>query len=516
MPYPTRKGARPLLLMCINKIAVNISSLEEWHLDSTTIKTEFLLGIYARLQTTSGGILTSRMSLHAWKILSALVLKHVEECVSEGQDPGLCRMPLGLYHFQQTIGSPRYSLEHYTKPLVSEGLRFLTSLTINPVDAFKTDQLLRLADLSNLAYLAITDGEDVLGPTLNLNDRLVRGWSEKEGSFPSLQVLRLHNGHFLTVDSIQYVSKFRNLRIYDLHGTVHKGSVRKAEVVALAENYGWKCALISGLGTRHYETSERAKFIVYAAALSDRWKSVKNQVTHQDYKWAPDALQPVQRINIQERSGRSDPSTEFDEFWSPLGKANYKVGLPFKESPCQARIAATTQEPDAITRLVLDDMDSTYESTRLEWALPATLGFGDHLGWDGDWSRQRYQDPSKDTPLGTPGFWTCAMIEMMGKGYGRVTVPFPRPPDTEASLVPENARLPLPSKPFATLILGTKIKGSPYHRYIFHRAGPLPQNPEEEKPGPKRRVEGDVKGGVKPKKRQKVADVLGSFKAQTC
>ena len=506
MPYPTRKGARPLLLMCIDKIAVNFSSVEEWHLDCTSIKTEFLLGIYARLQTSSGGILTSRLSLHAWKILSGLVLKRVEGCVSKGQDLGKCRMPLGLYHFQQTIGSPRYSLEHYTKPLVSEGLRFLTSLTINPVDTFKTDQLLRLADLSNLAYLAIADGEDIHDPTLNLNDRLVRGWSEKEGSFPSLQVLRLHNGHFLTVDSIQYASKFRNLRIYDLHGTIHKDWMRDSEVVTLAEKYGWKCASMSGLGTRHYKSSERAKFVVYAAALSERWESVKGQVTRNmhDFRWAPDALQPAQRINIKERSGRSDPGTEFDEFWSSLAKTNYtcKRGLPSRESPIQTRIAGTTQEMDPVTRLVLDSMD-TYKSTP---------GFGNYSEWSGDWSRQRYQDPSNDTPLGTPGFWTCAVIEMMEKGYGRVTVPFPRPPDTEASQVPGNAKLPLPSKPFVTLVLGTKVEGSPYPRYVFYRsrADPAPQHPEDE-PVPKRRVEENARLGVKPKKRQKVADLLGSF-----
>lgn len=77
--------------------------------------------------------------------------------------------------------------------------------------------MLSLTDMKNLGVLELiqsTDHEGVTTPILN--DRLLRGWSEKDDPFPLLRILRIWGDRSVSQGSLRWVSRFPSLALYDV------------------------------------------------------------------------------------------------------------------------------------------------------------------------------------------------------------------------------------------------------------------------------------------------------------
>ncbi|KAK4178501.1 hypothetical protein QBC36DRAFT_182496 [Triangularia setosa] len=102
-------------------------------------------------------------------------------------------------------------------------IHFLTILNIKHVEKFNTRDLLLLPELRSLVVLRMEDNGLVTTshsefgcykPAMNLNDTLIRGWSEKEHPFPSLRsfILITMPGS-LSVHMLRYASNFPKLQV---------------------------------------------------------------------------------------------------------------------------------------------------------------------------------------------------------------------------------------------------------------------------------------------------------------
>lgn len=104
---------------------------------------------------------------------------------------------------------------------------------------FSTHEMLCLADVKNLGVLEliqpIDDGASVFP---QISDRLIRGWTEKDDPFPLLRMLKIWANQSTTQESLQWVSKFPSLALYDVVGA--KEDWQSPVDVAQAE--GWELA----------------------------------------------------------------------------------------------------------------------------------------------------------------------------------------------------------------------------------------------------------------------------------
>lgn len=99
---------------------------------------------------------------------------------------------------------------------------FITHLALHKVWMFRPSDLMALADMRNLGILELSDllgqeqyeadreaGETTETVDSCLNDRLVRGWSEKHDPFPNLRVLVMTSVHSsVTYLTLQYAAHF--------------------------------------------------------------------------------------------------------------------------------------------------------------------------------------------------------------------------------------------------------------------------------------------------------------------
>lgn len=96
-----------------------------------------------------------------------------------------------------------------------------------------------LPELKNLAVLEIIQPADRLRTAFpRINDRLVRGWSEKHDPFPLLRILRVWGDESVTEHSLQYLSRFPSLLLYDVNGS--RSDWPNVETVA--SHHGWEAA----------------------------------------------------------------------------------------------------------------------------------------------------------------------------------------------------------------------------------------------------------------------------------
>ncbi|KAK0721407.1 hypothetical protein B0T21DRAFT_294664 [Apiosordaria backusii] len=105
----------------------------------------------------------------------------------------------------------------------SGSIHFLTILDIKNTEKFNTRDLLLLSDLRSLVILRMEDNGltttspsefGCYRPSMNLNDTLIRGWSEKHHPFPSLRSLTLITmPGSLSAHMLRYASKFPNLQV---------------------------------------------------------------------------------------------------------------------------------------------------------------------------------------------------------------------------------------------------------------------------------------------------------------
>ncbi|GJC77745.1 hypothetical protein ColLi_00583 [Colletotrichum liriopes] len=183
--------------MAMHTVAENIGDVTEQHLAREDLPKRYLWRIWRLLENR-----------FAWKVFSKFLLAEDDE------------KTLGLYRYRQHICQPSENLRHYIRPLESLAVDFVTHLNITGFSSFAENELLALARLKNLAILEIIQPADELRTIFpKVEDRLVRGWSEMDGPFPLLRILRLWGDESVTKNSLQYVSKFPSLALYDVNAS---------------------------------------------------------------------------------------------------------------------------------------------------------------------------------------------------------------------------------------------------------------------------------------------------------
>ncbi|KAH6677777.1 hypothetical protein F5X68DRAFT_157007 [Plectosphaerella plurivora] len=215
------KGPRSLVEISMHVVAENVGFLSEDHFSRRGVSVKLLRRIWTLLENRG-------TCLQGWKVLSKILLAETDQ---EGT--------LDLYRFRHHICRPVESLSHYTKPLESASLDFLSYINIGGFCSFDTHELMALSDLRNLVVLEIIQPSDEMRAVFpRTTDRLVRGWSEKTDPFPLLRVLRIWGDESTSENSLQYLGAFPSLMLYDVNGA------RSAweNIDSMAPQNGWKVA----------------------------------------------------------------------------------------------------------------------------------------------------------------------------------------------------------------------------------------------------------------------------------
>lgn len=227
-PYPQfrprgPRGPRSLTDMAVNVIADNIGDVSEELLGAMPV--QLVWRIWRFLEARG-------VSLHAWKLFSALLLREDDE------------KSLGLYRFRQHICHPNVSdLKWYTKPLTSLTTEFITHLVLSGGSEFTVHDMLSLADLKNLGVLEIIQPADETGGYFpDVSDNLIRGWTETQDPFPMLRILRIWGDRSTSKNCLRWVAKFPSLALFDVTGS-KKGWGNPMEEAAEA---GWTVTDLSG------------------------------------------------------------------------------------------------------------------------------------------------------------------------------------------------------------------------------------------------------------------------------
>jgi hypothetical protein len=166
--------------------------------------------------------------LHAWKLFSKILIAADDEDTT-----------LGLYRSRQHICHPTEDLKIYTQPLTSTSAEFITHLVISGGCQFSTHELLSLSTMKNLGVLELIQPADEMCATFpDVNDRLIRGWTEMENPFPLLRVLRIWGDQHVTQDSLRWVTKLPSLALYDTMASRSDWP----DPSSSALNHGWEIA----------------------------------------------------------------------------------------------------------------------------------------------------------------------------------------------------------------------------------------------------------------------------------
>ncbi|KAI8162345.1 hypothetical protein K4K49_001785 [Colletotrichum sp. SAR 10_70] len=194
-----RKGPRALADMAMHLVAENIGDVTEQHLARDDLPKRYLWRIWRLLENRG-------VCFQAWKIFSKSLLAEDDE------------KTLALYRYRQHICQPTENLRHYLRPLESTAFDFVSHLVIAGNCSFAENELLLLANMKNLGILEIIQPADELRMVFpNVDDRLIRGWTEMNDPFPLLRILRLWSDESTTTQSLKYVSKFPSLVLYDVN-----------------------------------------------------------------------------------------------------------------------------------------------------------------------------------------------------------------------------------------------------------------------------------------------------------
>lgn len=182
-------------------------------------------------------------NIRLWRIFSSRLV---------GELP---RIPLALYWFRwegETPNAKQHDLPRLMRLSTSPTVNFITHLTLHKVWMFRASDLMALADMRNLGILELSDlvgqeqhdADGAEGETTEivescLNDRLVRGWSEKDKPFPNLRVLAMTSVHSsVTLLTLQYATRFPCL-VYCLLRSVSLPDHRRT-ASEQAEALGWR------------------------------------------------------------------------------------------------------------------------------------------------------------------------------------------------------------------------------------------------------------------------------------
>ncbi|KAM3459248.1 hypothetical protein NHJ6243_007072 [Beauveria neobassiana] len=200
LKYQEPRGGRvrPLVDIAIRTLAKNIGLVSKEHLEA--LPAHILGRLWLFLEARGGAC------LHAWKIFSELLM------TGEQNDPAL-----DLYRFRQHLCHPEEELKLYIQPLNSASVDFISHIIISGNCIFQGNELLALADMKNLGVLELIKPADgIFASFPQVNDRIIRGWSEAVDPFPLLRVLKIWGDQTVTEVSLRWAAKFPSLVLYDV------------------------------------------------------------------------------------------------------------------------------------------------------------------------------------------------------------------------------------------------------------------------------------------------------------
>ncbi|KAK0649496.1 hypothetical protein B0T16DRAFT_410212 [Cercophora newfieldiana] len=232
------KGPRFLLEMSLRTLALALFNGAPVSLDSERIPSRLLPRILQQVKLMCRGG-RNDFPFHAWKVLSEGMWSLLSRG-TRGSTAG-STAPIEFFQFRQSYFHVTDHISAYTKHLASPRAGILVSLTIDNVSSFTPDQLLSLAKLNNLVHLHIISGRKEFNEPCHVTDNLLKGWSETDNAFPMLLILKITNSPGLSERSVQYISKFPKLLIYEVSDDAFS---EWKNVKHIAQRHGWHAAKV--------------------------------------------------------------------------------------------------------------------------------------------------------------------------------------------------------------------------------------------------------------------------------
>ncbi|GAB1317617.1 hypothetical protein MFIFM68171_07827 [Madurella fahalii] len=230
------KGPRPLGAICIRVLADNIDVVSD-----ESIR-HIICSLPGKLAWELWKQLAPRnISLRAWTILSDVLEGErfhdaSDQIVRTGEKhQDKITVPMALRRYCQEISDPPCELSVYTAPLKSLS-HCLAYLCIDHVSHFGVQELLPLAQLDALAVLELIEREPSMS---GISDRVIRGWSESGAHpFPALRVMKITSStHAVSECSLDYVLRYPKLEIFDVTALPVS---RWWGANSIADECGWK------------------------------------------------------------------------------------------------------------------------------------------------------------------------------------------------------------------------------------------------------------------------------------
>ncbi|OTA99974.1 hypothetical protein M426DRAFT_246696 [Hypoxylon sp. CI-4A] len=205
-PKIRARGPRNLADMAIGVLVANLSSSEEDILQH--IPAHVVQNIWDYVNKNY-----KQICFQTYKILTKYFLREHREF--HPSEPISARALKATYKVRR----PAKQLALYINPLTSTSFDFIAHLLIGSSASFETHDLLSLTQLKNLGVLEIIQPKGATAQNFpRVTDAVIRHWSEEPNPFPVLRVMRIWGFDFTTMKSLQYLSKFPSLAIYDVAG----------------------------------------------------------------------------------------------------------------------------------------------------------------------------------------------------------------------------------------------------------------------------------------------------------
>jgi hypothetical protein len=430
------------------------------------------------------------LSFHSWRVLSKAL--RVEEDVT-----------LGMLHYSKTIKSPDSPLQVYIKPLISKTFDFITALSIS--FACTVVELVQLTEISNLGILEIINS-DLLGKNPSgVRDIVLRAWSreaDKNGAFSVLRILRLWNHEDLTGKSLQYIRSFPALALFDVRNC---GIKNDEKTVREAEKLGWMTLCgIDLLAVLEEKCNEKRKMagdspLIFEAAERRFTKAL----------WPGSRVHRVARSDVQSFLAQSGTNSDN----SPSHNNQLLNNDHIRWATNSSLNAAAVRWPD----YVKEDAEGDEEWASLSWDIFCSTK--DKEPWESNyaacWTRIGEIHEDQDLILaGVKGieqqtFVGPHLVSPVPVAYIRLGDVHPSCESWEATstrLSPKSLEKPTSFQDGLTCIrtTGVNSRSAPPSQLVYDFQ-------LDEASSGKRKVGG--LGGVRSLKKQKLHDILNSFKA---
>ncbi|KAH6615706.1 hypothetical protein B0J18DRAFT_373104 [Chaetomium sp. MPI-SDFR-AT-0129] len=243
------KGPRSLVAMCLRVLAENVLGATA---EALEVVPEGLLG---RLWREA---YLRNMPFNTWKLLTTTLLPALDPGPDGDVDPQRSSVTLimAMVRYCQEIVNPPCELDVYLEPLRDLGSG-LVYLCIDNVSRFRPHELIPLAQLPHLAVLELIDRE----PGWSwIDDRLIGNWDATgDNAFANLRILKIMSAtHMVTETGLGLVMGFPRLEIFDLTVRPAPGTLpgKRRE---LENPYGWRITKPHG-----------SLFVSYASAYFSR------------------------------------------------------------------------------------------------------------------------------------------------------------------------------------------------------------------------------------------------------